>query len=129
MVPWQGAEVVGISLAEKYRMSLPASLRISPAASLKWEALPKAKTLECAFDIDRGRVVPFDEVAVVAAHRPHEISERGRQAIWKGTAETGALLRQFQRQIEQNHAEARDSAKKQRLHQTDGFTAVFDRFI
>src|SRR3569832_962022 len=106
MVTWQGAEVVGISLAEKLRMSLPASLRISPAASLIWESLPKAKSLECAFDIDRGRVVTFYEVAVVAAHRPHEISERGRQDIWKGTAETGALLRQFQRQIGQYHAVA-----------------------
>ena len=55
--------------------------------------------LEGALDIDRVGVVPFDQVAVVAVHRPHEIGERGQQAFGQGAAEAGALLRQLQREI------------------------------
>ena len=33
--------------------------------------------LEGALDIDRVRVVPFDQIAVVAIHRAHEVGERG----------------------------------------------------
>ena len=32
--------------------------------------------LRCPLDIDRVRVVPFDQVAVIAINRPDEISER-----------------------------------------------------
>ena len=34
--------------------------------------------LERALDIDRVSVMPLDQVAVVAVHRPHEIGERGQ---------------------------------------------------
>ena len=55
--------------------------------------------LEGAFDLDRVGVVAFDQVAVVAVHRPHEIGERGQQALGQGAPEAGALLRQLQREI------------------------------
>ena len=55
--------------------------------------------LEGAFDIDRVGVVAFDEVAVVAVHRPHEIGERSQQALRQGAPESRALLRQLQREI------------------------------
>ena len=32
---------------------------------------------EGTLDIDRMSVVPFDQVTVVAVHRPHEVGERG----------------------------------------------------
>ena len=84
--------------------------------------------LERALDIDRVRVVPFDQVAVVAVHRPHEIGERGQQACGQGAAEAGALLRQLQGEIGQGCPVARAFADQQRLHQADGFAPVFGRF-
>ena len=54
--------------------------------------------LEGPFDVDRVGVVAFDQVAVVAVHRPHEIGERGQQ-VSGGAPEAGALLRQLQRKI------------------------------
>ena len=84
--------------------------------------------LEGALDIDRVRVVAFDQVAVVAVHRPHEIGERGQQAFGQGAPEAGALLRQLQGEIGQGGAVARAFADQQRLHQADGFTPVCDRF-
>ena len=32
---------------------------------------------EGTLDIDRMSVVPFDQVTVVAVHRPHEVGKRG----------------------------------------------------
>ena len=55
--------------------------------------------LERAFDLDRVGVVAFDQVAVVAIHRPHQVGERGEQALRKGAPESSALLRQLQRKI------------------------------
>ena len=49
--------------------------------------------LEGALDLDRVGVVAFDQVAVVAVHRAHEIGERGQQALRQRAAESGALLR------------------------------------
>jgi hypothetical protein len=42
---------------------------------------------QCPFDIDRMGVVPFDQIAVVAVHRPHQISEGGHDAFRKTIAE------------------------------------------
>ncbi len=38
------------------------------------------------FDINRVRVVPFDEVAVIAVHRPHKVGKRGQQTLGQTTA-------------------------------------------
>jgi hypothetical protein len=54
---------------------------------------------EGALDVDRVGVVALDQIAVVAVHRLHEIGERGQQAAGQGAPESGALLRQLQREI------------------------------
>ena len=48
--------------------------------------------LKGALDINGVRVVAFDQVAVVAIHRAHEVGERSQQAFGQGAAESGALL-------------------------------------
>ena len=50
---------------------------------------------EGALDVDWMGVVAFNQVAVVAVHRAHEIGERGQQALRQGAPEAGALLRQL----------------------------------
>ncbi|MCY4316875.1 MAG: hypothetical protein OXC66_12285 [Roseovarius sp.] len=50
-----------------------------------------------ALDVDGMGVVPFDEVAVVAVHRPHEIGERLSDGRWQAAAESGGLLRKLKR--------------------------------
>lgn len=37
--------------------------------------------LQCPFDIDGVSVAPFDGVALVTVHRPHETSKRSQQAF------------------------------------------------
>ena len=69
--------------------------------------------------------MPFDQVAVVAVHRAHEIGEGGQQAFGQGPAKAGALLRQLQGEIGQGSPLARAFADQQRLHQADGFTPIF----
>ena len=57
------------------------------------------RALEGALDVDRVGVVTLNQVAVIAVHRPHEIGERGEQALRQGPPESGALLRELQREI------------------------------
>ena len=71
----------------------------------------------------------FDQVAVVAVHRSHEIGERRQQAFGQRAPEAGALLRQLQGEIGQGGALARAFADQQRLHQADRFTPVFGRYF
>ena len=47
--------------------------------------------LEGALDIDGVCIVPFDQVAVVAIHRAHEIGERGQKAFGERAPKAGAL--------------------------------------
>ncbi len=83
--------------------------------------------LEGALDVDGVCIVPFDQVAVVAVHRPHEIGERCQQAVGQGAPEPGALLRQLEGKIGQRDAVSRAVADQQRLHQGDRFAPVFGR--
>ena len=83
---------------------------------------------ESALDIDGMRVMPFDQVAVVAVHRPHEVGERGHQAFGQRAPEPGALLHQFEGEIGQGGAMAGAVADQQRLHQRDSFAAILCRF-
>jgi hypothetical protein len=46
-------------------------------------------------------VVPFDQVAVVAVHCPHQIGKGGQQALRQAAPKPGRLLRQFQGEIRQ----------------------------
>ena len=44
--------------------------------------------LERALDIDGMGVVAFDEVAVIAVHRPYQISEGRKHAVWQAPSES-----------------------------------------
>ena len=52
-----------------------------------------------ALDVDGVCIVPFDQIAVVAIHRAHEVGERGQKAFGQRAPESGALLRQLQREV------------------------------
>ena len=70
--------------------------------------------LQRALDIDRVSVVPFDQVAVVAVHRAHQIGKRGQQALRQATSKPGGLLRQIQGKVCQRRRDdgsLRQSAK------------------
>jgi hypothetical protein len=47
------------------------------------------------------RDVAFDDVAVVAIHRAHEIGKGGLHAGRQGAVESGALLREVQGEVGQ----------------------------
>src|SRR5215468_5016648 len=57
--------------------------------------------LERPLDIDGMDVVAFNQVAVIAVHRPHEIGERGEEAFRERAAQPGAFGRQFQCEVGQ----------------------------
>jgi hypothetical protein len=52
-----------------------------------------------AFDIDQMSVVTFDQVAVVAVHRPDKIGNRGQQALEQTPAKSAGFLRQLQGKV------------------------------
>ena len=84
--------------------------------------------LERALNVDRVRVVPLDQVAVIAVHRAHERCQRGQQACRQRPAEAGAALGQFEREIGQFGPMARPLAQDERLHQGDALASVLCRF-
>ena len=45
-----------------------------------------------ALDINGVRVMSFDQIAVVAVHRPHEIGKRGRKALRQAAPKPRSLL-------------------------------------
>ena len=53
-------------------------------------------------DIDGMGVVPFDEVAVIAIHRPHEIGKRGANAGSQTAAESRSPARKVNGEIGQS---------------------------
>lgn len=68
-------------------------LKVSP----RWVGAVVA--LHRAFDVDGMGVVPFDEVTVVAVHRPHEICQRLRDGGRQPAPERGRLFCQLEREI------------------------------
>jgi hypothetical protein len=84
---------------------------------------------ERALDVDGVGVVPFDEVAVVAAHRTHEIAERRAHTVGQRAPEPGTLLRQIEGEIGQRSAPRRALADQHRFHQRDGFVAIGGRLL
>jgi hypothetical protein len=81
--------------------------------------------VERPLDVDGVGVVPFDQVAVVAVHRPHQIGERAHDAFGQAAPEPGRPGRKLDRKVYQAGAVARPLQYEQRLHQTDGFAPVF----
>ena len=78
-------------------------------------------TLEGTFDVERVRVVPFDQIAVVTIHRADEVDEGGKQALGQRAAKAGALLRQFQGNVSEVRTVPRAFREKKRFHQRDRF--------
>ena len=83
--------------------------------------------LERTLDIDGMGVVPFDEVAVVAIHRPHEISQRGQHAGRQAAAEPGRLDGELDGKVGQRPAMPRGFADQQRLHEAGRLAAIGGR--
>src|SRR5215469_10921934 len=81
-----------------------------------------------ALDIDRMRVVSFDQIAVVTVHRADESSERDQQTLGKRAAKSSALLRQLKGKIGQDGTVRGALCDQQRLHHRNRLTPVFDRF-
>jgi len=55
--------------------------------------------LQRAFDIHRMRVVPLNEIRVIAVHRAHEVRERGEKGRGQTAAEAGGLGRKIKGEI------------------------------
>ena len=56
---------------------------------------------ERPLDIDGVRVMPLDQIAVVAVHRAHELGQGREHAMREASLESGSPRRQLQRQIGQ----------------------------
>ena len=84
--------------------------------------------LEGALDIDRVGVVPLDQVAVVAVHRPHEIGERGHHAVWEALPEARPRAAPVRPQGRSVAVRPGAFAHEQRFHQADGFTSISAAF-
>jgi hypothetical protein len=80
---------------------------------------------EGAFDIDGVRVVPFDEVGIVAVHRTDEVSKGGEEAGWEAALETGGFVDEVEGKIRDALAVTVGVAEEQRLHQRREFISVF----
>ena len=52
-----------------------------------------------ALDIHRVGVMPLDQVAVVTVHRPHEVGERGEDALGQAAPKPGRMGGELDRQI------------------------------
>ena len=76
-------------------------MRLGLELEVSLPGVPAVVALERALDIDWMCVVAFDQVAVIAVHRAHEIGERGKEAFREGAAQPGAFGRQFQCEVGQ----------------------------
>ena len=84
--------------------------------------------LQGTLDIDRVSVMPFDQVAVVAVHRPHQIGERSQQALGQAPAKSRGFLRQLQGKVRECATMTGAFANEQGLHQRNQLSPVFCRF-
>jgi hypothetical protein len=80
--------------------------------------------LERPLDIDRVRVVAFDEIAVVAIHRSDEIGERPDDAGWKATAKARRLGGEIDRKVSKRPPMVRLLVDEQGLHRGHQFMTI-----
>jgi hypothetical protein len=80
-----------------------------------------------ALDLDRMRIVPLDQIAVITVHRTHEIGQRGHYRGRQAAAESGGLGGKLDSEVDDLPALARALADQQWLHQADRFAAVLGR--
>jgi hypothetical protein len=55
--------------------------------------------LERPLDVHRVRVVPFNEVGVVAVHRSHEVCKRGQKGRGQAATEASGFLGEVERKV------------------------------
>src|SRR5882757_8877508 len=84
--------------------------------------------LECALDVDGMCIVSFDQVAVITIHRTHQAGECAADAFRQTPPESSRLGGKVNSQIGQFAALPSGLTDEQRLHQTDVFAPVDDRF-
>ena len=74
-------------------------MRLGLELEVSLPGVPAVVALERALDIDGMGV--FDQVAIIAVHRAHEIGERGEQAFREVAAQPDAFGGQFQCEVGQ----------------------------
>jgi hypothetical protein len=85
--------------------------------------------LERPLDVDGVRVVPFNQVGVVAVHRTDEVRERSEKGRGQAAAEAGGFLSKVEREIGECSAMPRAAPDKQGLHQGDEFAPILSRYV
>ena len=80
--------------------------------------------LQCALDVDGVGVVAFDEIAVVAVHRSHQICQGRQYTRREAPAKSCGMCRQFDGQIVELPAMARALRDPHWFHQRYGLTPV-----
>ncbi len=79
---------------------------------------------EGALYIDGMRIVPFNEIAVVAVHRPDKIGQRCHDATRQAATEAAGRLCQLYGQVAQGRAEVRALREHKWLQQADALAPV-----
>ena len=108
--------------------SLHGDMRLRFQLQITVSGIGEIIVLQSAFDIDGVRVMPFDEIAVVAVHGPHQAGKRPEHAFGQAPPKSRRFLRQFQGQIGQSRPMARRFPDAHRLHQRNHFFPISDRF-
>jgi hypothetical protein len=93
-------------------------LEIAPAGVLA--VVPPERTL----DIHGVRIVPLDQVAVIAVHRPHKGREGGEQAGREAAPESGGFLRKIEGEVGQTGAVRGALGNREWLHQRNQLPPV-----
>ena len=81
---------------------------------------------ERPLDIDRMGIMPFDQIAVIAIHGANESGQGRADTGGQAAAKRRRLGGEFDRQVLGRSETRRPFANFHRLHQINGFTAIFD---
>jgi hypothetical protein len=63
------------------------------------------------------RIVPFDEIRIVAVHSSDECGERGEKRQWDAAAEASGFLGEFEGEVGEQGAVAGSLGEVQGLHE------------
>ena len=73
-------------------------MRLGLQLEIAITGVPAVIAVKRELDVDRVGIVPLDQIAVVAVHRPHEAGERTEQAVGQAATETRRSWQPVQRQ-------------------------------
>ena len=73
--------------------------------------------------------MPFDKIAVIAIHGANEAGQGGADTCGQAAAKRRCLGGEFDRQILDRSEARRPLADFHRLHQVDGFAAIFNHLM